>query len=141
MSTRKIIFFTGLIIPFLAVFIVKMIFYSNAETAVGIVVSKGEITFRGLSGENEPDKEFSIIEYNVDGRKYEYKQGTEVLFKKMEPGDSIEMIYDPEDPEKAYIYSFFGFWWRVPTLIIVALIVGVWIGVFSMIPKNKRVES
>jgi len=141
MNIRKIIFFSGILIPFLAVFLFRMLFYNDAEKTMGTVVSKGEITFRGLSGENEADKEFSVIEYQVDGRKYEYSQGTEVIFKKMEQGDSIEMLYDPENPEKAYIYSFFGFWWRVPTLIILGVIVGVWIGVFSMLPKNKSVES
>ncbi len=54
------------------------------------------------------DSYYAILEYKVNNQTYKIK-GIENL--KLEEGEIVTVVYKNKNPEDAYQYSFFGFWY------------------------------
>ena len=135
MSLRTLIFFTGLLLPFIIVFTIKLNYYFNGEITDGIVIKENEILTE--SGNVIMKKDIPVILYQVQDVKYFYPYQDKVLFKRLRNGEKVKIIYDPDYPSESYIYSYFTFWWQFPTLIIIIFVLGIWIGFFTIIPQKS----
>ena len=94
------VFLIGIAVIVFYLFLNRFLFYSGSETATGTVVGFTKNTGRNLKIYPLIKFEANGIEYKVDGLK-----DLNVTYN-----DTVEMIYQPSDPEGAVVNSFYGFW-------------------------------
>ena len=96
--TRDKVFVIGLVIIMTFLFLNRSRFLIGSKTVVGQVVSyhgKGFLKYN------------TVVEFKVDTSFYQVTilKDLQVLI-----GDSVEMIYNPSDPDGAVVNSFTGIW-------------------------------
>ena len=90
------VFLIGIAVIVFYLFLNRFLFYSGSETATGTVVGFTKNTGRNLKIYPLIKFEANGIEYKVDGLK-----DLNVTYN-----DTVEMIYQPSDPEGAVVNSF-----------------------------------
>lgn len=117
---------------------------AKLEKADGVVVRKYGGMVEGLSN-YRMSKTFYIIEYKVDGATYSLTTRDRILGHEYDVWDKVRVIYDPEDTDRAWLYTLWGYWISGPELIIILLIgffsVGVETLIGMIIARSRRART
>ena len=65
--------------------------------------------FEEFHGRGTANLPHPLVNFTVEGKNYSF-YGTDVQKDELNPGDGVDLIYDPKYPSHAYIYSWTGFW-------------------------------
>ncbi len=69
---------------------------------------------------------YPIVFFELNGAKYNFL-GTDTQHDEFNPGDDAPVLYNPQNPDLAYVYTFPGFWgpalvYFIPVFVVVSAI-------------------
>jgi hypothetical protein len=141
---KRSVFLYGLmaiVLLFVAPKIIRYIRYNKAE---GTVVRIKQGIFGGLHGKTTFN--YPVISFKTNsGEDVLYAKDNEVLYSVPPIGDKVTVIYNPENPQQAWLSRFGSFWFALPDLMIAGLCFIAWYGIVNIIfvkpRKKKAVDS
>lgn len=119
-----------LILCFFATQFTKIFLFN--KTTGKVVGYETVLRGRGVRGSSTTSDVYAIIQLQVEGKKYQF-QAVENLG--LQRDEVVPVIYDPGNPNDAYLYSFIGFWYM--KILVFVFIGGIW-GVFSYSYLEKK---
>ena len=66
-----------------------------------------------------------VVAYRVDGVDYVFRDDVAIWPPVFKEGEEVTIIYDPKDPEHAYLYWIIGYWLNITELFIGVLLSGI----------------
>jgi len=113
----------------------KALMLLSLQKAEGEVVAIGEY----LMGRGKRLKQYyPVIDFSANSNIYRYEKPNEVLFKKFRVGDKVKIIYKPQNPDDAWIFSFLGYWYPLPNLLISMMLAFVGAGVVMIVTMKYK---
>jgi Protein of unknown function (DUF3592) len=108
-------------------------FVAEAERADGTVVALDRV-----EDEDDADLYYPVVKFTTaDGRTIEFRSSSGSSPPSHSEGDSVEVLYDPDDPQDARLSGFMDLWFA--PLVCAALgTVFTAIGVYIVRPRRKR---
>lgn len=129
---RKHLVLLSLDVVIIGLFLFRMNYLLGGSKTNGVVVDI--VSWSSGGYRNRGTYTAPIIRFNVNNLEYTFQGETNI---NLNQGDKIQIIYEDKNPNKASIYTFFGFWF-VPILIsAIGYLVFILPLIFSFINKNE----
>jgi hypothetical protein len=147
---KQRVFLSGLIIILLVFTGPKIIRYFRYNKAEGTVIRINTGVFNGLArlhnnlgdSTNRVAFNYPTIAYRNDkSEEVFYNKNNEVLYNVFKVGDKVTVIYNPDNPQEAWLNEFGSFWFALPDLMIVGIFIIAWFGIVNIIfvkPRKKK---
>ena len=125
-----------LIIYSVFVFLTRTPDFATSEFIHGKVVMVFEEEFPGSKSSQRPIIYVPVVEYVVNGKTYEFSDETCRWPPIYQVGETVTIIYNPENPHDAYLFALIGYWINISELFGALLVFGIPSAIYLALQKK-----
>ena len=124
-SINKYLIYFVILFFLLKPFVQRFWYEVTYQKTKGFVLYFDEDEFYTFSGTGRYSKYYPVVEFSVDSNTYRCR-GSSFQKDVLNTGSQVPVLYDPKNPNHAYVYTFLAFWgpnvaYLVPVIIFFTL--------------------
>jgi hypothetical protein len=112
-------------------------FVSGKFTKGTVVTISEEAVYTGTRS-GSVTKRVPVVDYVVNGRQYQFYDNSANWPPVYKEGQTVTMIYDPDDPRNACIFALIGYWLNISEVMVALFVLGIPAAIYFAVHGRKK---